>query len=122
AEITLPESSPTVTVSVDEYVAATPEEIWNILQDTDRVVKCLPGAELLEDFGDDRYLGRIKVGLGPIKLSFLGDIEVTERDEENHAIHLAAQAEDPAGGSVQASVHLAARPHEGGSLLKAEAD
>lgn len=121
-EITLPESSPTVPVSVNEQVAATPEEIWGVLQDTNRVAKCLPGAELLQDFGDDRYLGRVKVALGPVKLSFVGDIQVTERDEENRAIRVVAQAEDPSGGSVQASVHLAARPHEGGSVLKADAD
>lgn len=122
AEITLPSSQPTVTVSVEEHVQATPEEIWEVLQDTDRVARCLPGAELVEDFGNDRYLGRIRVALGPVKLSFVGDIHVTERDEQNRSIRAVAQAEDAAGGSVQAAVALAAKPHEGGSLLSADAE
>ncbi|GGE69447.1 carbon monoxide dehydrogenase [Nesterenkonia cremea] len=122
AEITLPSSEPTVTVGVEEHIRATPEEIWEVLQDTDRVARCLPGAELIEDFGEDRYLGRIRVALGPVKLSFIGDIHVTERSEENRSIRALAQAEDAAGGSVQAGVALSAQPHEGGSLLSADAD
>lgn len=122
AEIRLPESEPTVVVTVDEQVLASPDEIWEVLEDTDRVASCLPGAELIRDFGGDQYLGRVKVALGPVKLAFLGDIHITERDREANALEALAQAEDPAGGIVQASVRLSARPSGDGSLLKAEAD
>src|SRR5699024_6366858 len=86
AEIRMPTTEPTVAVTVDQEVEATPDELWVVMSDTESLARCLPGAELVADFGDDTYKGRIRVALGPVKLSFLGDIHVVTRDEESRTI------------------------------------
>lgn len=122
AEITLPRTEPTVSIEVDEEVRADVDAIWQVMDDTERLARCLPGAELIADFGDDRYSGQMKVALGPVKLSFVGDINVVERDATTHTIRAVAQAKDAGGGNVQASVELHAEPRSPGSVVHARAD
>lgn len=122
AEISLPQTEPTVTVDVDEQVRAGTGEIWAVMEDTERLARCLPGAELVNDFGDDRYRGQMRVALGPVKLSFVGDVTVVERDESNHTISAVAQAKDAGGGAVQAAVRLRAEPRNGASVIHARAE
>ena len=50
-------------------------------QDIPQVAACLPGAELTDDLGDDPYLGRVGVRMGPVKLQFAGKAHIVERDE-----------------------------------------
>jgi len=47
-------------------VDASPEDVWDFLQDTRAVVRCLPGAELIDELGDDRYQGQLRVAVGPL--------------------------------------------------------
>ena len=122
AEIRMPSTEPTVAVTVDQEVEATPDELWVVMSDTERLARCLPGAELVADFGDDTYKGRIRVALGPVKLAFLGDIHVVTRDEETRTIRALAQAADAGGGNVQADVRITVSPHATGSAIHAEAD
>lgn len=120
AEIRMPQTEPTVTVEIDDEVAATPDAIWEVMADTERLARCLPGADLVTDFGDDRYKGRIQVALGPVKLAFVGDIHVIERDEADRRIVALAQAEDAGGGNVQAKVLLTVAANGDGSVIHAE--
>jgi carbon-monoxide dehydrogenase small subunit len=122
AEIRMPTTEPTVAITVDQEVTATPEELWVVMSDTERLARCLPGAELVADFGDDTYKGRIRVALGPVKLAFLGDIHVVTRDEESRTIRALAQAADAGGGNVQADVRISVAGNGAGSAIHAEAD
>ncbi|HLS33323.1 MAG TPA: SRPBCC domain-containing protein, partial [Brevibacterium sp.] len=122
AEIQVPQSEPTVAIEVTDDVAADVDAVWEVMGDTDRLARCLPGAELIADFGDDRYKGRIRVALGPVKLAFIGDIHVVERDSASRTIRALAQAKDAGGGSVQADVTLNVGPGNGsGSVINATA-
>ncbi len=88
-------------------VAATPEDVWDFLQDTRAVVQCVPGAELVEELGDDRYQGVLRLALGPLKMNYAGDVSVVERDASDRRIVLDAAGRDMRGsGTVQASVQL----------------
>lgn len=119
--IRLPETSPTVVVEVDSKIDATPEMIWAVMNDTERLARCLPGAELTADFGNDRYKGRAKVSLGPIRLSFVGDVHIVQRDPDQHTLRVLSQGADVGGGTVQADIRLHVESHGSGSLLHADA-
>ncbi|MPV35490.1 xanthine dehydrogenase family Fe-S subunit [Georgenia subflava] len=121
AEIRMPQTEPTVAIEVDDDVAAGADAVWDVMDDTERLARCLPGAELMADFGDDRYKGRIRVALGPVKLAFVGDIHVVERDPATRTIRALAQAQDAGGGSVQADVLLSVEPQGSGSVIHAQA-
>jgi uncharacterized protein len=62
-------------------VAEPVEKVWQFFQNIRQVAACLPGTELTEDLGDDRYKGRVAVRMGPVRLQFAGTADITERDE-----------------------------------------
>jgi uncharacterized protein len=62
-------------------VAEPVEKVWQFFQNIPQVAACLPGTELTEDLGDDRYKGRVAVRMGPVRLQFAGTADITERDE-----------------------------------------
>jgi aerobic carbon-monoxide dehydrogenase small subunit len=55
-------------------VPGSPDEIWGILNDVQRVVRCVPGASLTAAPVDDSATGRLTVQLGPISCSFSGEV------------------------------------------------
>ena len=61
-------------------VSHSPDQVWKILDDLDRVVRCMPGASLSKQLSNGRAEGEIKVKLGPIVSSFAGTLEL-ERDD-----------------------------------------
>lgn len=104
-------------------VGAKPEDVWAFLQDTPAVVQCMPGAELVDDLGDDRYEGVLRVGIGPLKMNYAGKASVVERDAETHRIVLDASGRDRRGsGSVAAHVQLQVAPADSGSRIDVVSD
>lgn len=68
-------------VSIEERirVGATPEQVWAVLSDLQRVVPCVPGAEITTLEGDN-LTGKVKMALGPIKASFSGQATISMDD------------------------------------------
>jgi carbon monoxide dehydrogenase subunit G len=62
-------------------VAAPVDKVWRFFEDIPQVAACLPGTELTDNLGDDRYKGRVAVRMGPIRLQFAGEADITERNE-----------------------------------------
>ena len=121
SQIQLPRGPPTFTTTVTSTLAVPPDDVWRILGDVHLVARCLPGAELTGELGADRYRGRARVGVGPVRLSFTGLAEVTERDEQRRVLCVLAQGEDAGGGQTQAEVRVTAEPSGEGCRLVAEA-
>jgi uncharacterized protein len=98
-------------INNDFEVAQPVEAVWQFFGDIPRVASCLPGAELTETLGDDKYGGRVAVRMGPVRLQFAGTAEITERDEAARRIVVhAAGAEERGRGqaSMVVSATLAA--------------
>ena len=62
-------------------VAAPVDKVWQFFGDIPQVAACLPGTELTDDLGGDKYEGRVAVRMGPVRLQFAGKADITERDE-----------------------------------------
>lgn len=104
-------------------VAASPEEVWTFLQDTRGVVQCLPGAELVDELGDDRYQGVLRVSIGPLKMAYAGEVSVIERNASERRIVLDATGRDKRGsGAVQAHVKLQVSPDGQGARIDVISD
>ena len=121
-EVVLPEGPPTTAVEVASDVAAPVAAVWAVLSEVRRLATCLPGAELTEELGEDRYAGRARVSLGPIRLSFDGVAQVVERDPDGHRMVVLAKGSDVGGGGTQARLVLAASAVDGGTRLAAVAE
>ena len=68
-------------ITTDFEVAQPVDDVWKFFGDIPSVAKCLPGAELTEQVGDDTYKGNVLIRLGPVKLEFSGVAKIVERDE-----------------------------------------
>jgi carbon monoxide dehydrogenase subunit G len=88
-------------------VDAPIDEVYATLLDVERVAPCVPGAEVIEKSGDDAYTVAIKVRVGPISMTYRGNVEIVERDEANHRAVMRARARETRGqGTADARVDL----------------
>ena len=90
----------------NEFEVAQPlDKVWDFVQDVPNVAACLPGAELTDDLGDDRYAGRVNLRMGPVRLEFAGKAHVVERDDSDRRIAIDASGSDRKGrGNVEMTV------------------
>jgi carbon monoxide dehydrogenase subunit G len=65
----------------DFEVAEPVDKVWQFFGNIPQVAACLPGAELTDDLGGEKYKGRVAVKMGPVRLQFAGTADITERDE-----------------------------------------
>jgi uncharacterized protein len=84
-------------ITNDFEVAQPVDKVWRFFDDIPNVAACLPGAELTEDLGDDRYKGGVAVRMGPVRLQFDGTAEITERDEAAKRVVVNAAGADEKG-------------------------
>jgi carbon monoxide dehydrogenase subunit G len=73
------------------------DKVWRFFDDIPQVAACLPGAELTDDLGDDRYRGRVAIRMGPVKLQFAGTAEIKERDDAAKRLVVDANGADEKG-------------------------
>lgn len=80
-------------------------ETWAVLTDIERIVPCVPGAELTEVADENNFKGKISVRLGPVALTFAGRATYEERDEQTYSARVKAQGSDSKGrGGANADV------------------
>lgn len=107
-------------------VQAPVERVWKYLIDPQKVVQCLPGAELLEMQDERNFLGAIKVKVGPLAMSFKGRAQFTEVNEETHQVRMVGEAREVSGsGSTKVTMLSTVAPLAGGGsevLVNAEVD
>jgi uncharacterized protein len=93
----------------NEFEVTEPvEKVWQFFENIPQVAACLPGAELTEDLGDDKYKGKVAVRMGPVRLQFAGTADITERDEGAKRVVVHASGADEKGRG-QASMVVTAR-------------
>jgi uncharacterized protein len=82
----------------NEFEVAQPvDTVWTFFDNIPQVAACLPGAELTDDLGDDKYLGRVAIRMGPVKLMFAGTANITERDDAAKRVVVDAAGADEKG-------------------------
>jgi uncharacterized protein len=95
-------------------VTAPIDEVWGAVLDVERVAPCVPGAQVLEQTGDNTYKVAIKVKLGPVSMVYNGDIEVVEQDPEARRAVMSAKARESRGqGTADARVEMRLSHHNG---------
>jgi uncharacterized protein len=82
----------------NEFEVAEPvEKVWQFFENIPQVAACLPGAELTEDLGEEKYKGTVAVRMGPVRLRFAGTADITERDEAAKRVVVHASGADEKG-------------------------
>jgi uncharacterized protein len=88
-------------------VDAPLEHVWAAVLDVERVAPTVPGAQVLERTGENSYKVAIKVRVGPMSMTYRGEVEITERDEAAHRAVMKARAKESRGqGTADADVTM----------------
>jgi carbon monoxide dehydrogenase subunit G len=96
-------------------VSAPPAQVWKLLLDLERVVPCMPGAELTEVVDDRTWKGRVKMRVGPVSMTYSGSVVMVERDDASLAVTLRAEGREISGkGNATVTVRSSVQATGGG--------
>ncbi len=105
------------------HVAAPPDRVYAFLLDVNRVVSCMPGAELSEVVDPTTFKGKVRIKVGPITVAYNGTARIAERDEASRSATLQAEGRETTGpGSARATARMSVEDADGGSLVRLTTD
>jgi carbon monoxide dehydrogenase subunit G len=104
-------------------VGASPDTVFAFLLDVNRVVACVPGAELSEVVDGDTFRGKVRIKVGPVTVSYNGTAHITERDAQARSATLQAEGRETTGsGSARATTVMSVVPDGEGSAVTLATD
>jgi len=81
-------------------------QAWETLMDIEHIAPCMPGATIESHDGDD-YTGRLDVRLGPMDMTYHGNIHFVERDDAAKTALVDASANEIKGrGAAKTQISL----------------
>jgi len=94
---------------------AEPERVWAVLLDPSIIAQCIPGCQELKETEPDRFVARLKVGVGPVSGQYEGTLRITEKQPTTRY----AMAFDGQGGVgfVRGTGSAQLRAEGGGTVL-----
>lgn len=103
---------------------APPPAVWRILIDPERVVQCLPGAELTGQKDENSYEGSMTVSAGPVTVVYRGTATFQEIDEERRYVRVVGRGREKSGsGTVSMTMESRLEEHDdGGTAVSVTSD
>jgi len=100
-------------------VSASPDKVFAYLLDVNKVVGCVPGAELVETVDSSTFKGKVKVKVGPITVAYSGTARIVDRDDAARTATLEAEGRETTGpGSARAKAHMHVEADGASSIVK----
>jgi len=104
-------------------VNAPPDRVFAYLLDINKVVGCVPGAELSEVVDPATFKGKVKVKVGPITVAYNGTARITDRDDAGRSAAIEAEGRETTGpGSARAKAVMKVDAEGSGSMVKISTD
>jgi uncharacterized protein len=98
------------------------DQAWRVMLDVAGFAPCMPGATVDEVQGDD-VLGRVRVKLGPISVTYKGKVTFVEKDEGQRRVVLSAAAREERGnGTASARVTAVLAGVDGATEVRVTTD
>lgn len=88
------------------------DQAWQVLLDVERIAPCMPGATV-ESFDGETVVGRVKVKVGPIQVTYAGTAKFVTKDEAARTAVIEAHAKE-ARGSGTAAATITSVMHDAG--------
>ena len=89
-------------------------QAWDVLLDVERIAPCMPGATV-ESFDGETIVGRVKVKVGPIQVTYSGTARFTDKDEAARRAVIEASAKEARGSGTATATITAQLQDDGGS-------
>ena len=99
-------------------VPASPEQVWELLNDVPSVVPNMPGARLDEVVDENTWKATMAVKLGPVALEFAADVRRETSDGSARRTTLAVKAREVKGrGGATATIESTLEPDGDGTAV-----
>ena len=103
-------------------VPADIDRVWSALNDLELVAGCMPGAKVTSIEGD-HFEGQVKVRVGPMQLTYRGEGELVERDDQAKRIVIdGAGKEDRGQGRARATIRATLTEEGDGTAVEVVTD
>src|SRR3954447_20593498 len=89
-------------------------QAWDVLLDVERIAPYMPGATV-DSFDGETIVGKVKVKVGPIQVTYAGTARFVEKDEAARRAVLEATAKEARGTGTAAATITAVLTDTGGS-------
>lgn len=98
-------------------------EVFDAFLDVERVATCMPGARLTGHPSDDTYDGEVAIKVGPLGVSYAGQLKVLEVESAERRLTMRAKGREQRGaGNADAYVVAHVRDDSGGALVEIETE
>jgi carbon monoxide dehydrogenase subunit G len=89
---------------------------WEAILDLDRIIPCVEGGSVTERVSPEVAKAQILVKMGAMSMTFVGTVEVVERDDAAHRAVLRVKSRDK-GGSGYANADVTFDVDDGGGSV-----
>jgi carbon monoxide dehydrogenase subunit G len=104
-------------------VGAPPDRVFAYLLDVNKIVGCVPGAELSEVVDPTTFKGKVKIKVGPITVAYNGTAKIVDRNDTQRSATLEAEGRETTGpGSARAKALMSVEAEGSGSTVKIVTD
>ena len=82
-------------------------KVWNVLINPEKVVTCVPGAELTDTIDENHLKGKVTIKIGPVTAKFNGEVEIEKREIYDYELVMTGKGSDISGkGGASMSMSL----------------
>src|SRR5947207_13879099 len=98
-------------------MGASPDQVFADLLDVNKIVGCVPGAELSEVVDPTTFKGKVKIKVGSITVAYSGTARISERNDADRQATLTVEGRETSGpGSARATAQMSAQTAGEGSV------
>src|SRR5262245_29647804 len=99
------------------------DEAYALLLDLEKIVPCLPGAEVRAENQDGGRAVVVTVKLGAMRFVYDGAVRITDQDHASHTATLVGDGKEKrGGGTATATIQMSVTEAEGASRVHTIAD
>ena len=103
-------------MSGEYQLAASPQTVWEKLNDADVLKSSIPGCEQLDKVSDTEFQAVATIKIGPVKARFKGRVHLTDLNPP-HSYRISGEGEGGVAGFAKGGAAVALAPKDGGTLL-----
>jgi carbon monoxide dehydrogenase subunit G len=105
----------------ERRIAASPQRVWEALNDPEVLRQCIPGCQSLEKEADDRFNAVAEIKIGPIGARFKGAVTLSELDPPN-GYTISGQGNGGVAGNAKGTAKVRLSADGAGTLLAYQVD
>ena len=108
-------------ITGENQIAATPQQVWEALNDPVVLRQSIPGCESLEKISDSEFKAKVVTKIGPVKTTFNGEVTLSDLDPP-HGYTLSGKGSGGSAGNAKGSAKVSLTPNGDGTLLSYNVD